>query len=142
MIENQNIRQILAILVTDIVGYTETMDNDEQKGWEYLKKQRAIIPPIVSKMNGHVFKEMGDGTFSKFKSAIDAVECAIKIQQETSENNLPVRIAVHLGDETGLDRQSGRPDCPLYGIRPGAAVTDDAYTVHPKEGATPVCLRG
>ena len=40
MIESQNIRQILAIMVTDIVDYTETMNNDEAKAWEYLKKQR------------------------------------------------------------------------------------------------------
>jgi len=46
MIESQNIRQILAIMVTDIVDYTETMNNDEAKAWEYLKKQRTIIPPM------------------------------------------------------------------------------------------------
>ena len=79
MIESQNIRQILAIMVTDIVDYTETMNNDEAKAWEYLKKQRTIIPPTVSRMNGQTFKEMGDGTFSKFRSAIDAVQCAVKI---------------------------------------------------------------
>ena len=105
MIENQNIRQILAIMVTDIADYTETMNNDEEKAWEYLKKQRALIPPMISKMNGHMFKEMGDGTFSKFKSAIDAVQCAVKIQQEASSNELPIRIAVHLGDvmDDGVD---------------------------------------
>ena len=74
MVENQNIRQILAIMVTDIVGYTQTMNEDDNKAWDYIKKQRAIIPPMVSKMNGFMFKEMGDGTYSKFKSAIDAVQ--------------------------------------------------------------------
>ena len=43
MIESQNIRQILAIMVTDIVNYTETMNDNEDKAWEYLKKQRNII---------------------------------------------------------------------------------------------------
>ena len=105
MIESQNIRQILAIMVTDIVDYTETMNNDEAKAWEYLKKQRTLIPPMISKMNGHMFKEMGDGTFSKFKSAIDAVQCAVKIQEEARNNELPIRIAVHLGDvmDDGVD---------------------------------------
>jgi len=105
MIESQNIRQILAIMVTDIVDYTETMNNDEQKAWEYLKKQRTLIPPMISKMNGHIFKEMGDGTFSKFKSAIDAVHCAVKIQEEAINNELPIRISVHLGDvmDDGVD---------------------------------------
>jgi len=105
MIESQNIRQILAIMVTDIVDYTETMNNDEQKAWEYLKKQRTLIAPMISKMNGHMFKEMGDGTFSKFKSAIDAVHCAVKILEEAINNELPIRISVHLGDvmDDGVD---------------------------------------
>ena len=88
MNENQNIRQILAIMVTDIVSYTETMNHDEKKAWDYIKKQRDIIPPMVSKMNGFMFKEMGDGTYSKFKSAIDAVQCAVKIQEEALKDML------------------------------------------------------
>ena len=105
MIESQNIRQILAIMVTDIVNYTETMNDNEDKAWEYLKKQRNIIKPTVSKMNGQMFKEMGDGTFSKFRSAIEAVKCAVKIQEEAHLNDLPLRIAVHLGDvmDDGID---------------------------------------
>ena len=103
--ENQNIRQILAIMVTDIADYTETMNNNEDKAWEYLKKQRRIIPPTVSKMNGQTFKEMADGTFSKFRSAIDAVQCAVKIQEEAVSEDLPIRISVHLGDvmDDGID---------------------------------------
>ena len=105
MIESQNIRQILAIMVTDIVDYTETMNNDEAKAWEYLKKQRTIIPPTVSRMNGQTFKEMGDGTFSKFRSAIDAVQCAVKIQEGAKSNDLSIRIAIHLGEvmDDGFD---------------------------------------
>ena len=103
--ENQNIRQILAIMATDIPDYTETMNDNEEKAWGYLKKQRSIIPPTVSKMNGQTFKEMGDGTFSKFRSAIDAVQCALKIQEESSSSDLPIRIAVHLGEvmDDGID---------------------------------------
>ena len=103
--ENQNIRQILSIMATDIPDYTETMNNNEDKAWEYLKKQRTIIPPTVSKMNGQTFKEMGDGTFSKFRSAIEAVKCAVKVQEEANLNDLPIRIAVHLGDviDDGID---------------------------------------
>ena len=87
MIESQNIRHILAIMVTDIVNYTKTMNDNENKAWEYLKKQRNIIKPTVSKMNGQMFKEMGDGTFSKFRSAIEAVQCAVKIQEEAHLND-------------------------------------------------------
>ena len=61
MIESQNIRQILAIMVTDIVDYTETMNNDEAKAWEYLKNKELLFLLPVSKMNGQTFKEMGEG---------------------------------------------------------------------------------
>ena len=98
MMDNQNISQILAIMVTDIVSYTETMNRDEQKAWDYIKKQRDIIPSIVSQMNGHMFKEMGDGTYSKFKSAIDAVQCAVRINNEAIKQELPIKIGVHLGE--------------------------------------------
>ena len=96
--ENQNISQILAIMVTDIVGYTQTMNEDDNKAWEYIKKQRDIIPSIVSQMNGYMFKEMGDGTYSKFKSAIDAVQCAVRINNEAVRQGLPIKIGVHLGE--------------------------------------------
>ena len=81
------------------------MNNDEAKAWEYLKKQRTLIPPMISKMNGQTFKEMADGTFSKFRSAIDAVQCAVKIQEEAVSEDLPIRISVHLGDvmDDGID---------------------------------------
>ena len=48
MIEKQNIRQILAILVTDIADWTETFNADESKGMQYVKMQRDIIPPIIN----------------------------------------------------------------------------------------------
>ena len=91
-------RSILAILSTDIVGYTKATEQDESHAFSLIAKHRDIVPKYVEERNGHLFKEMGDGTFSKFDSAIDAAHCAIKIQNEAIERNLPLRIGVHLGD--------------------------------------------
>ena len=91
-------RSILAILSTDISGYTEKTEKDESYAFRLLAKHRDIINKHVATCNGFTFKEMGDGTFNKFDSAIDASHCAIKIQSEAIERELPLRVGVHLGD--------------------------------------------
>ena len=91
-------RSILAILSTDIPSYTQITEEDESYAFTLIAKHRDIIKKYVSTSNGFTFKEMGDGTFNKFDSAIDASRCAIKIQNEAIERDLPLRIGVHLGD--------------------------------------------
>ena len=91
-------RSILAILSTDIPGYTEKTEEDESYAFSLIAKHRDIIQKYVPELNGFTFKEMGDGTFSKFDSAIDASRCAIKIQSEAIERDLPLRLGLHLGD--------------------------------------------
>ena len=91
-------RSILAILSTDIPGYTQKTEENESHAFSLIAKHRDIINKYVSESNGFTFKEMGDGTFNKFDSAIDASRCAIKIQTEAIERNLPLRVGLHLGD--------------------------------------------
>ena len=91
-------RSILAILSTDIPSYTQITEEDESYAFTLIAKHRDIIKKYVSTSNGFTFKEMGDGTFNKFDSAIDASRCAINIQNEAIERDLPLRIGVHLGD--------------------------------------------
>ena len=64
-------RSILAILSTDIAGYTQKTEEDESYAFSLVAKHRDIINKYVTSSNGFLFKEMGDGTFSKFDSAID-----------------------------------------------------------------------
>ena len=97
MMEKQS-RSILAILSTDIPGYTQKTEEDESYAFSLIAKHRDIISKHVSESNGFTFKEMGDGTFNKFDSAIDASRCAIKIQSEAIERDLPLRVGLHLGD--------------------------------------------
>ena len=93
--------QLAAILFSDIVGYTALMEKDESSALDTVRKSREIQKPLVEKHNGIWLKEMGDGVMSQFRSAMDAVNCAIEIQ-EAAGNELPakLRIGIHLGDIT------------------------------------------
>ena len=81
----KQIRSILAILSTDIPGNTEKIEEDESQAFRLIAKNSDIIGKHIKTSNGLLFKEMGDGTLSKFNSAIDASHCIIKIQSEALE---------------------------------------------------------
>ena len=92
-------RQLAAIMFTDIVGYTALMGNDEQKAFEYLKKNRAIQKPIIEQYHGRWIKELGDGVMASFNTVSDAVNAAIKIQEAcTLANDFQLRIGIHQGE--------------------------------------------
>jgi TolB-like protein/class 3 adenylate cyclase/Tfp pilus assembly protein PilF len=92
-------RKLAAVMFTDIVGYTALMSQDELKALLVLQKNRDIQKPLVEKFNGEFLKEMGDGTLLCFQSALDAVQCAQKIQKSVSDDpDLNLRIGIHLGD--------------------------------------------
>ena len=91
-------RQLAAIVFTDIVGFTKTMETNEQKAMEMVDKQRVIVTPIFAQFNGEILKEMGDGILIKFSSAIEAVRCAVVVQEEMKSENFTIKIGIHLGD--------------------------------------------
>ena len=92
-------RKLAAIMFTDIVGYTALMSLDEQKALELLKTNRELLKPLIKEFRGEWLKEMGDGSLSSFSSAIDAVGCAIALQDILRRNEeLKIRIGIHLGD--------------------------------------------
>ena len=71
-------RQLAAIMFTDIVGYTSLMGNDEQKAFEFIKKNREIQKPIIAQFGGRWIKELGDGVMASFNTVSDAVNCRHK----------------------------------------------------------------
>ena len=92
-------RKLAAIMFTDIVGYTALMGRDEQKALQLLQKNRGLLKPIIEQFRGEWLKEMGDGTLSSFSSAVDAVNCALAIQQVLKDDpDLKLRIGIHIGD--------------------------------------------
>ncbi len=92
-------RQLAAIMFTDIVGYTALMGNDEQKAFVLLDKNRKLQRPVIEAFNGRWIKELGDGVMASFPTVSDAVNAAIKIQENCNEaNDFKLRIGIHLGE--------------------------------------------
>src|SRR5688572_23284511 len=92
-------RQLAAIMFTDIVGYTASMGNDEQKAFELLDRNRQIQKPIIKHFNGRLIKELGDGVMASFKTVSDAINAAMKIQQAClATKELSLRIGIHQGE--------------------------------------------
>jgi class 3 adenylate cyclase len=93
------VRKLLAIMFTDIVGYTALMQTDEQKAIRIRNRHREVFNGSHKSYNGQIIQYFGDGTLSTFESALEAVRCAITIQKELHHDEpIPLRIGIHLGD--------------------------------------------
>ena len=91
--------QLAAIMFTDIVGYTALMGNDEQKAFTILSKNRALQKPIIEQFNSKWIKELGDGVMASFTTVSDAVNAAIKIQEDcNAAKDFQLRIGIHQGE--------------------------------------------
>ena len=90
--------QLVAIVFTDIVGYTALMGTDEDKAFEVLKKNQDIHNELIPQFNGTLIKEMGDGMLISFNLASDAVKCAIEIQKTCKKQDIPLKIGIHEGE--------------------------------------------
>jgi TolB-like protein len=100
-------RRLAAILCADVVGYSRLMGTDEEKTLGVLKgHRRELIDPLIDQHRGRIFKTTGDGMLIEFASVVDAVRCAVVLQQgmEDRTANLPegervrFRIGINLGD--------------------------------------------
>ena len=97
-------RKLAAIMFTDIVGFTALSAKDESRALKLLDTQKQILTPIIEQFNGTLHKEMGDGLLLTFPSVTEAVNCGIKIQDQTKNNdNLNLRIGIHEGEVTFKD---------------------------------------
>ena len=101
------VRKIAAILVADVVGYSRLVGADEDRTLARLRALRSdVIDPTIAVHHGRVVKRTGDGVLVEFRSVVDAVRCAIEVQNAMVERNAGVpeerriefRIGVHLGD--------------------------------------------
>src|SRR6478609_5706928 len=96
-------RKLAAILAADVVGYSRLAGADEDRTLARLRALRSdLIDPTIAVHNGRVVKRTGDGALVEFRSVVDAVRCAIEVQNAMIERNagLPPerRIGIHLGD--------------------------------------------
>jgi adenylate cyclase len=100
-------RRLAAILAADVVGYSRLMGEDEAGTLARLKLHRkTFIAPLVDEHHGRVVKLMGDGALVEFASAVEAVQCAVRIQEGMVERERDVpdhqrirfRLGINLGD--------------------------------------------
>ena len=99
-------RKLTAILSADVAGYSRLMGDDEVATVSTLKSYREIITEKVQAFNGRVVDSPGDNILSEFRSIVDAVKCAVAIQEglQAENDKLPenrqmnFRIGVNLGD--------------------------------------------
>ncbi len=93
------VRQLSAIMFTDMVGYTALMQTDEREARRQRDRQRAVLEDEVERHGGRILQFYGDGTLSVFQSAIEAVRCAMHVQQAlVEEPRVPLRVGIHTGD--------------------------------------------
>jgi adenylate cyclase len=100
-------RKLAAILVADIVGFSRLAGADEERILARLRTLRSdLIDPTVAVHHGRFVKRTGDGAIIEFRSVVDAVRCAIEVQNGMAERNagLPTerriefRVGIHVGD--------------------------------------------
>jgi adenylate cyclase len=101
------VRRLAAILAADVAGYSRLMGADEEGTHERLRGHlRDLIEPKITEHRGRVVKNTGDGFLADFQSVVDAVRCAVEVQQGMAdrepevpeERRIRFRIGVNLGD--------------------------------------------
>lgn len=100
-------RRLAAILAADVVGYSRLMEQDEASTLATLKARRKeVLAPLVARHRGRIFKVTGDGVLVEFASAVNALQCAVDLQQgmaiantgHSVEHHIELRIGINLGD--------------------------------------------
>jgi TolB-like protein/class 3 adenylate cyclase/Flp pilus assembly protein TadD len=99
-------RKLTAILSADVVGYSRLMGEDEESTVRILTTYKKIMTGLIQQYRGRVVDSPGDNLLAEFSSVVDAVQCAVEIQQilkarnaALSENRrMEFRIGINLGD--------------------------------------------
>ncbi len=106
MTEERVQRKLTTILAADVEGYSRLMHADEEATLKTLGEYREIIDGLIARHDGRVFSTGGDSVLAEFGSAVEAVRCAITVQEEIASRNteladnrkLIFRIGINVGD--------------------------------------------
>src|SRR4051812_19369448 len=99
-------RKLVAILAADVVGYSKLMHDNEERTLATLSSHRAIIDELIAAGRGEITGTAGDSVLAEFASVVDAVTCAVSIQQALARANsdlpddsrMELRIGINVGD--------------------------------------------
>ena len=116
-------RRLAAILAADVKDYSRLTERNEEASTVNLRMYRAVVKELISAHKGRIFSSAGDGVVAEFPSIVEAIRCAVEIQNEIAERNHSVpeneqmqfRIGVNLGDVIAEDDN-------LYGTGVNVAV--------------------
>jgi len=105
--ESRTARRLAAILAADVAGYSRLMGADEEGTLATLRgHRRELVDPLVAQHQGRIVKTTGDGLLIEFASIVDAVRCAVVMQQGMEDRNANVdesqrirlRVGINVGD--------------------------------------------
>jgi class 3 adenylate cyclase len=104
-------RKIAAIFAADIAGYSRLVAEDEEETLRRLASYRAVMDDFIARAGGRIFNTAGDAVLAEFSSAVEAVRCAIDIQESLRTRNLAYpasrqmsfRIGITVGDVVERD---------------------------------------
>ena len=99
-------RRLAAILACDVAGYSHLTELNEEASTATVRSYCAVVEDFISAHHGHVISSAGDGVVAVFPSVVEAIRCAVEIQNEIAERNasapedgrMRFRIGVNLGD--------------------------------------------
>src|SRR3974390_598185 len=107
-------RRLTTVLCADAQGYSRLMEADEARTLGTLRRYRIAMAGLVERHDGRIVNTWGDAVIAEFASVVEAVQCAVEIQQEISS------------------QQSDHPDAhPMrfrLGINLGAVIVDGSHT--------------
>jgi|HubBroStandDraft_6_1064221.scaffolds.fasta_scaffold82988_3 class 3 adenylate cyclase len=104
-------RKIAAIFAADVAGYSRLVAEDEEETLRRLASYRAVMDDFIARAGGRIFNTAGDAVLAEFSSAVEAVRCAIDIQESLRTRNLAYpssrqmsfRIGITVGDVVERD---------------------------------------
>jgi adenylate cyclase len=99
-------RKLTTILSADVKGYSRLMGEDEEWTLRTLKNHKEMMGSLIQQHRGRVVGTAGDNVLAEFDSVVDAVQCAVEIQQMLRAKNavlpetrrMEFRIGINLGD--------------------------------------------
>src|SRR5438067_1816072 len=91
-------RQLVAVMFTDVVGYTALMQTDERVAIDKRDRYMRALKGHHDDFGGTIVQRLGDGSMSMFPSSLAGVSTAVAIQRELGAQNVPVRIGIHVGE--------------------------------------------
>ncbi len=104
-------RKIAAIFAADIAGYSKLVAEDEEETLRRLQSYRSVMDDFIARAGGRIFNTAGDAVLAEFSSAVEAVRCAIDIQESLRTRNMAYppsrqmsfRIGITVGDVVERD---------------------------------------